>query len=261
MRLKTLQQAYFGSLYLSFCMLKLFVLLRVCLSVLQGMYNCSWCKLFDRFKIQPNQRLVLCFHSHNDVPTEPQGNKSMAAIRGVRPSPTKCCYPILLVTFPEWLSGTEPWPRTPCAVQSILVVFVVFMLTHVQFWPCDKSAVIADVQWHCNHRLPFWYHISSSSEHTGCGYLGLLVGKSFGHAADGSRPLVLARRSAVPHVGLTSMGLDVASTSLWRHFDGRHPLGRLQTHAAKFFFVLFMYLSLCMLNWLLFPMCLPVCLW
>ena len=76
----------------------------------------------------------------------------------------------------------------------------------------------------------------SSSMHTGFGYPGLLDGKSFGHAADGSRTLDSARRSAVPHVGLTSMGLDVASTSIWRHFGGRHPLGRLQTHAAKSFF-------------------------
>ena len=38
------------------------------------------------------------------------------------------CIPILVTTFPEWLSGTEPLPHTPGAVRpsSVLVVFVVF---------------------------------------------------------------------------------------------------------------------------------------
>ena len=28
------------------------------------------------------------------------------------------CNPILVMTFPKWLSGTEPWPRTPGAVRT-----------------------------------------------------------------------------------------------------------------------------------------------
>ena len=35
------------------------------------------------------------------------------------------CTPILVVTFPNWLSGTEPLPHIRCR-ESILVVFVVF---------------------------------------------------------------------------------------------------------------------------------------
>ena len=27
------------------------------------------------------------------------------------------CIPILVMTFPEWFSGTGPWPRTPGAVR------------------------------------------------------------------------------------------------------------------------------------------------
>ena len=40
----------------------------------------------------------------------------------LQPSDSVCvchavCNPILLMTFPEWLSGTEPWPRTPGAMR------------------------------------------------------------------------------------------------------------------------------------------------
>ena len=35
------------------------------------------------------------------------------------------CVPILITTFPEWLSGSEPLPHTRCRA-SVLVVFVVF---------------------------------------------------------------------------------------------------------------------------------------
>ena len=36
------------------------------------------------------------------------------------------CIPILVTTFPEWLSGTEPLPHTPGAVRPSLLCFVVF---------------------------------------------------------------------------------------------------------------------------------------
>ena len=36
------------------------------------------------------------------------------------------CIPILLTTFPEWLSGTEPLPHTPGAVHPSSFCFVVF---------------------------------------------------------------------------------------------------------------------------------------
>ena len=36
------------------------------------------------------------------------------------------CIPVLVTTFPEWLSGTEPLPHTPGAVRLSSFVFVVF---------------------------------------------------------------------------------------------------------------------------------------
>ena len=42
-----------------------------------------------------------------------------------RPSIYVCvCVPILVTTFPEWLSGTEPLPHTPGAVYVVLCVHV-----------------------------------------------------------------------------------------------------------------------------------------
>ena len=37
------------------------------------------------------------------------------------------CVPILVTTFPEWLSGTKPLPHTPGAVLVVFVVFYVNM--------------------------------------------------------------------------------------------------------------------------------------
>ena len=64
-----------------------------------------------------------------------------------------CCNPILVTTFPEWLRGTELWPRTPGAGASILVVF---LRAHAEFCRFDNA---------------------------------LTSEKSFGRAADGSRAL------------------------------------------------------------------------
>ena len=49
------------------------------------------------------------------------------AITGkINPNQFVCvCIPILVTTFREWLSGTEPLPHTRCHA-SVLVVFVVF---------------------------------------------------------------------------------------------------------------------------------------
>ena len=51
------------------------------------------------------------------------------------------CNPVLVPTFSEWLSGTEPWPRTPGAV-----VFLDFLRAHAQFCRFDKGDATADVQ-------------------------------------------------------------------------------------------------------------------
>ena len=69
--------------------------------------------------------LLLCSHSPNDVPPEPQRNVSISAVRGaVRPSKNFICVCVCVCMcvysnsrndVPEWLSGTEPLPHTPAA--------------------------------------------------------------------------------------------------------------------------------------------------
>ena len=44
--------------------------------------------------------------------------------------------------------------------------------------PFDDADATADVQWHCNHRPPLWYHYFQRSEHNACGYPGLLDRKN-----------------------------------------------------------------------------------
>ena len=39
--------------------------------------------------------------------------------------PECVCIPILVTTFPEWLSGTEPLPHAPASVLSVFVVLCV----------------------------------------------------------------------------------------------------------------------------------------
>ena len=67
------------------------------------------------------------------------------------------CIPILVTTFPERLSGTEPLPHTPGAVRPSSLCLMC-LRAHVQFCRFDKADATADVQWHCNHRPPHWYH-------------------------------------------------------------------------------------------------------
>ena len=66
--------------------------------------------------------------------------------------------PVLVMTFPEWLSGTETWLCTTRRRASVLVVLIVFLRAFVQFCRFDKAGATADVQWHYNHRPPLWYH-------------------------------------------------------------------------------------------------------
>ena len=83
---------------------------------------------------------VLCSHSPDDGPhppsPEPQRNVSIAAVRGaVRPfNFVKLCIPIIVTTFPEWLSGTEPLPHTPGAVRpSALCLYLIPPVLYVVF--------------------------------------------------------------------------------------------------------------------------------
>ena len=52
------------------------------------------------------------------------------------------CIPILVTTFPEWLSGTEPLPHTPGAVRPSSLC----LRAHAQFCRFDKADATADVQ-------------------------------------------------------------------------------------------------------------------
>ena len=60
------------------------------------------------------------------------------------------CDPILVMTFPEWLSMAAHTRRHV----SVLVVFAVFLRAHVQFCRFDQADATADVQRHCNHWPP-----------------------------------------------------------------------------------------------------------
>ena len=56
------------------------------------------------------------------------------------------CIPVLVTTFPEWLSGTEPLPHShpaPC-VRPHCVCSV--LRAHAQFCRFDKADATADVQ-------------------------------------------------------------------------------------------------------------------
>ena len=54
-------------------------------------------------------------------------------------------FPVLVMTFPEWLSGMEPSAHTRrCA--SVLFVFVAFCVHMYSFLQFDKADATADVQ-------------------------------------------------------------------------------------------------------------------
>ena len=87
------------------------------------------------------------------------------------------CIPILVTTFPEWLSSTEPLPHTPGAVRLSSLCLECFACT----------CTVLPVWWGGRHRgrsvtlqsptatlIPLF----SSSELTGCGYPGLLDRKN-----------------------------------------------------------------------------------
>ena len=104
--------------------------------------------------------------------------------------------PILVTTFPEWPSGTEPLPHTPGAV---LVVFVVFCV-HMQFCRFDKVDATADVQWHCNHRPPLWYHYFPAQSSLGADILVYWIEKIVRTCASGgSRTLDFLRARRAPY--------------------------------------------------------------
>ena len=51
------------------------------------------------------------------------------------------CVPILVTTFPEWLSGTVPLPHTPVRPRCVYSV----LRAHVQFCRFDKEDAVSDI--------------------------------------------------------------------------------------------------------------------
>ena len=83
------------------------------------------------------------------------------------------CVPILVTTFPEWLSSTEPLPHTPGAVR-LSVVFCVHMYSFTGLIRRTPLLTFRDTAITDRHS----YTTISSSELTGCGYPGLLDRKN-----------------------------------------------------------------------------------
>ena len=83
-----------------------------------------------------------------------------------------CVYvrnPILVMTFHEWLSGTEPWPPTP----SVFVVFCMHMYSFASSIRRTPPPHSVTLQSPTATLIP----LVSSSEHTGCRILVCWNGK------------------------------------------------------------------------------------
>ena len=84
---------------------------------------------------------------------------------------------------------------------SVRVVFAVFLRAYVQFCRFDKADATADVQWHCNHRPPIWYHYFPAQSSLGADIQVYWIGKIVRTCAPGgSRTLdfLHARRAPYP---------------------------------------------------------------
>ena len=127
------------------------------------MFTCTtWWQLFSKSVLDVLHCRVTAFNKL-------QNSQVIACIRWAK---CVCVFRFSKKAFPEWLSGTEPFPHTPGAV-----VFVVFCVHMYRFAGFDKADATADIQWHCNHRPPLWNHYIP-----GCRYPGLLDRKKlFGH--------------------------------------------------------------------------------
>ena len=95
-----------------------------------------------------------------------------------RQNDTMCvCVPILVTTYPEWLSGTEPLPHTSGAVRPSSLCLQYFCMHMYSFagvirrMPPLTFSDSAITDRHSDTTI-------SSSELTGCGYPGLLDRKN-----------------------------------------------------------------------------------
>ena len=83
---------------------------------------------------------------------------------------------------------------------SVLVMVVVCMCAHIQFCRFDKADATANVQWHCNHRPPLWYHYFPAQNTLGADILVYWIGKIVRTcAAGGSRTLDSLRERRTPY--------------------------------------------------------------
>ena len=83
---------------------------------------------------------------------------------------------------------------------SVLVVFVVCLRAHAQFCRFDKADATADVQWHCNHQPPLWYHYFPAQSSLGADILVFWIGKIVRTCAPGgSRTLDFLRARRAPY--------------------------------------------------------------
>ena len=83
---------------------------------------------------------------------------------------------------------------------SVLVVFVVFLRAHARFCRFDKADATADVQWHCNHWPPLWYHYFPAQSSLGADILVYWIGKIVRTcAAGGSGTLNFLRGWQTPY--------------------------------------------------------------
>ena len=82
-------------------------------------------------------------------------------------------------------------PRCVCSV----------LLTHAQFCRFDKADTTADVRWHCDHRLPLWYHFFPAQSSLGADILVYWIGKIVRTCAPGgslTHDFLCARRAPYP---------------------------------------------------------------
>ena len=79
-------------------------------------------------------------------------------------------------------------------------MFVVCLRAHVQFRRFNKADATADIQWHCNHRPPLWYHYFPAQSTLGGDILVYWIEKIIQTCASGgSRNLDSLREQQTPY--------------------------------------------------------------
>ena len=101
-------------------------------------------------------------------------------------------------------------PRCVCSV----------LRAHAQFCRFDKADATADVQWHCNHRPPLWYHYFPAQSSLGADILVYWIGKIVRTCAPGgSRTLDFLHARQAPY----PLGQALRLKAIW--FMSTHIIG------------------------------------